>query len=184
MDLTSLKQQDLALVGSRLTLSPLGERDFSGEYLSWLNDPEVFQFLETRWQIQTEETVRAHIRNIENSPNQLLLKISKTNSNQHIGNIKIGPIDINHHSAELSYFVGAKSSWGNGYATEAIGLCIEFGFKALGIHKFQAGCYEHNIGSQRALQKAGFELEGCLKKRCRDVDGNWQDHLWYGIIRS
>ena len=52
-DLTSLKQQDLRLIGPRLTLEPLVERDFSDEYLSWLNDPEISQFLETRWTTQT-----------------------------------------------------------------------------------------------------------------------------------
>ena len=151
--------------------------------MSWLNDPEISQFLETRWTTQTPETVRAHIAKILNSPNELLLKISRTISKQHIGNIKIGPVDANHNSTELSYFIGTKINWGKGYATEAIGLCVEFGINRLGIHKFQAGCYERNIGSQKALQKAGFELEGCLKKRFRDIDGKWQDQFWFGLIR-
>ena len=30
----------------------------------------------------------------------------------HIGNIKIGPIDVNNKSAELSYLIGDKSFWG------------------------------------------------------------------------
>lgn len=182
MNLTPIEKLDLKLVGQRLTLRRVIEKDINDTYLSWLNDPDVSQFLETRWQNQTTETLTAYVRKMSKSTTELLFKILISNSDRHIGNIKIGPIDTNHRSSELSYFIGAKEEWRNGYATEAIGLVVEFSFKFLGIHKIQAGCYESNIGSQKALSKAGFDLEGRLRKKILGPDGDWQDHLWFGLI--
>lgn len=184
LNLKELKQLDLRLKGPRLELRPVVASDANNIYLSWLNDSEINQFLETRWHRQDLESILAHIKKINQSPNEVLLKILIADSHEHIGNIKVGPINIHHGSSELSYFIGAKNHWGNGFASEAISLCINFGFEVIGVHKFLAGCYELNIGSKRALEKVGFELEGRWKKQIRDAGGQWQDHLWYGIIRS
>ncbi len=177
-----IKKNNLILRGDRIALSQVQIRDATDQYLSWLNDVEVNKFLETRWISQTLATVISHIEKVSSSPTEVLLKIMLINEGKHIGNIKIGPIDTNNKSAELSYFIGDKSFWGHGYATEAINLCVDYCFKTLCLHKIQAGCYEKNIGSQKALLKSGFELEGRLRKRILDIDSNWQDHLWFGRI--
>ena len=182
MNLASIGENDLTLIGPRLKLSPVHVEDATDTYLSWLNDVEINKFLETRWTAQTHESNLAHIKKIRNSPTEVLLKLVVLQDSTHIGNIKIGPIDANNKSVELSYFIGAKSYWGQGYATEAINLCVNFCFETLGLHKIQAGCYEKNFGSQKALLKVGFELEGRLRKRILDIDSEWQDHLWFGII--
>jgi [ribosomal protein S5]-alanine N-acetyltransferase len=102
----------------------------------------------------------------------------------HIGNIKIGSIVASNKSAELSYLNGDKSFWGQGYATEAINLCVDYCFETLGLYKIQVGCFETNIGSRKALLKSGFELEGRLRKRILTIDGSREDHLWFGRINE
>ena len=184
MNLAPISENDLILIGSKLKLSPVDVEDATDTYLSWLNDVEINKFLETRWTAQTHESNLAHIKKIRNSPTEVLLKLVVLKDSTHIGNIKIGPIDVNNKSLELSYFIGAKSYWGQGYATEAINLCVNFCFETLGLHKIQAGCYEKNLGSQKALLKAGFELEGQLRKRVLDIDSEWQDHLWFGKLNN
>lgn len=182
--LSEIKRVNITLRGNRVELSPVQIQDATDQYLSWLNDVEVNKFLETRWISQTLETVVSHIEKVSSSPTEVLLKIVIAAEGMHIGNIKIGPIDVNNKSAELSYFIGDKSFWGKGYATEAINLCVNFCFETLGLHKIQAGCYEKNLGSQKALLKAGFELEGQLRKRVLDIDSEWQDHLWFGKLNN
>ena len=179
-----IQKNNLTLKSNRIVLSPVQVEDANDRYLSWLHDVEINQFLETRWMLQTHESIVTHIEKIRTSPIEVLLKIVVSNESAHIGNIKIGPIDVNNKSAELSYFIGAKSYWGQGYATEAINLCVDYCFETLGLHKIQAGCFEKNLGSQKALLKSGFELEGRLRKRILDIDRNWQDHLWFGRISN
>jgi len=179
-----IKKDNLILRGNRIALSQVLIQDANDRYLSWLNDVEVNRFLETRWTSQTLETVIAHIRKVSSSSTEVLLKIVVASEGLHIGNIKIGPIDVNNKSAEVSFFIGDKAFWGQGYATEAINLCVDYCFEVLGLHKIQAGCFEKNIGSQKALLNSGFELEGRLRKRILDIDGNWQDHFWFGRINE
>jgi ribosomal-protein-alanine N-acetyltransferase len=73
---------------------------------------------------------------------------------------------------------------GQGYATEAINLCVDFCFGTLGLYKIQAGCFDSNIGSQKALLNSGFELEGRLRNRILAIDGIREDHLWFGRINE
>jgi ribosomal-protein-alanine N-acetyltransferase len=47
----------------------------------------------------------------------------------------------------------------------------------------QAGVFEHNFSSARALEKAGYVMEGRLRKKLYAQD-KWQDHLLYGILNE
>ena len=70
-------------------------------------------------------------------------------NNKHIGNLKIGPININHKTSEISYFIGDKKEWGKGYATESVKLAIKYSFDNLNLYKCIAGVYESNFASSK-----------------------------------
>lgn len=159
-------------------LSDCGDR-----YVSWLLDPDVNRYLETRWAEQTLDTVRSFVSSMIASPDSYLFAIFV--ADQHIGNVKLGPVESRHLYADVSYFIGERSAWGKGYATTAVRLATRFGFERLGLHRVQAGFYESNVGSQRVLEKAGFLYEGRLKSKLRQSrDSAWEDHLWYGALRE
>jgi ribosomal-protein-alanine N-acetyltransferase len=162
-----------------LRLLTLG--DCSETYVAWLNDPEVIRYLETRWQPQTMETVVAFVRELLADPSSHLFAIIELPSGRHVGNLKIGPVDARHAYADVSYFIGDRSVWGRGYASQAIGLAAEVGFTRLGLHRLQAGVYEGNVPSARALARAGFREEGRMRRQLRGPDG-WEDHVWYGLL--
>ncbi|WP_422124594.1 GNAT family N-acetyltransferase [Planococcus sp. X10-3] len=83
-------------------------------------------------------------------------------------------------SAIIGYAVD-KNYNGKGYATEAIGLMVDYAFKELGLHRIEAGVMPHNTPSIRALEKAGFEREGIARKNVQ-INGKWQDHVVMAII--
>jgi RimJ/RimL family protein N-acetyltransferase len=96
---------------------------------------------------------------------------------RHIGNIKIGPINLNHQIAPIGILIGDKNEWGNGYASEAIQIVTQFGFDKLNLMKIYAGCYESNIGSKRAFEKSGYEVEGFFRSHVKVKnrrEGCWQ----------
>ncbi len=65
--------------------------------------------------------------------------------------------DVERISAELGYWLG-KKYWGKGIMTEAIKQMTKYTFENFGyLHKIYATPFGFNIGSQRVLQKAGFE---------------------------
>lgn len=169
--------------GKNISLRSVILDDCNQRYLSWLEDHEVNKYLETRWSKQTIESIKQFVTDMLNSPDNYLFAIVVNSTNKHIGNIKIGPVNRTHSCADVSYFIGEKSEWGKGYATEAIKLITAFGFKELNLHRIQAGLYENNTGSQKCLEKAGYKFEAVLRKQLK-TDNDWEDHKFFGILKE
>lgn len=85
-------------------------------------------------------------------------------------------------SAELGYWV-TPETWGNGYATEAVDLMAAYAFDHRRLHKVYATAYDHNAGSRRVLEKAGFVEEGVRREEVF-VDGEYRDLIHYGLIEG
>ena len=144
----------------RLYLRALTDLDCTEWYVASLNDPEVNRFLETRHVHQTRDSVRAFVTDVNARDNEFLFGIFLRADNRHIGNIKVGPIHPNHRVGDVSLWIGDKSCWGKGFATEAIVAVSRHSFEALGARKLSASMYEPNVGSYRAFIKAGYQDEG------------------------
>ena len=158
--------------------------DCTTRYVEWLADPEVNAYLETRGSTQTLETVRAFVTSVLESPASHLFAIVRANDDVHVGNIKLGPVHPVHRYADVSYFIGDRASWGRGYASEAIRLATDFGFRRVGLHRVQAGCYDSNVGSLRALEKVGFTREATFREQLVTAAGAREDCHRFGILRS
>ncbi|AIS60104.1 GNAT family N-acetyltransferase [Listeria ivanovii] len=83
-------------------------------------------------------------------------------------------------SAFIGYFLDKEHN-GNGYATEAVKLMVDFGFDILGLHRIEAGVMPKNERSKQVLLHAGFHLEGLAVKNVR-INGTWEDHQVLAII--
>lgn len=172
-----------ALTSERLLFRKLTKADVSERYLGWLNDPDVNQYLETRFSSQTRDTCEKFVVDMEQDPASHLFGIFNKKTLEHIGNIKLGFINTHHQSGQLSLFLGEKSCWGKGYATESIKCITKWGFEALGLERIEAGCYDANIGSLRAFLKAGYSVEGFFRNSIF-FNGRRIGGFWLGIIRS
>jgi ribosomal-protein-alanine N-acetyltransferase len=69
---------------------------------------------------------------------------------------------------------------GNGIATRALALAVDFAFSAGGLHRVEATISPVNVASQKVVQHLGFRHEGILVKYL-DIDGGWRDHLLYAL---
>lgn len=157
--------------------------DCTDTYLHWLEDEQVNRFLETRWEEQSIPKITDFVDSMRNSSHSYLFAILVMPEGRHIGNIKLGPIHPHYSHADISYFIGDRSCWGKGYATQAIKLITEWAFSDLNLHKVQAGVFDENLGSIKALQKAGFVQEACYKEALiSPVSGKYCDHLFFGKI--
>ncbi|MBE0360258.1 MULTISPECIES: GNAT family N-acetyltransferase [Pseudoalteromonas] len=137
--------------------------DANENYVAWLNDPLVNQYLETRFSKQDLNSVKSYISANLDNPLEQLFTIRTSNNNKHIGNIKVGSINKVHNIAQVSLFIGEKESWGKGYANQAIKLISQYAFKILQLRKLTAGAYSSNIGSTKAFIKSGYKNECTLK---------------------
>ncbi len=171
-------EKEIHLLGEKISLRPVTQADVTDTYCHWLNDPEVNRYLETRFVVQTLASVRSYVATVTAAPDNIFLAIIEKNTDLHIGNIKLGPILQHHQRGEISFFIGEKSCWGKGYATEAVGLLTEYALGQLSLVKVTAGCYSTNLGSKRVFEKLGYEREAVFKKQYFSEDA-WVNSYSY-----
>lgn len=167
----------------RIYLREMRKEDANGDYYHWLNDPEVYMYLETRFVPWSRAKLREYIESLDGNKNEIMFAICLLEDDRHIGNIKLGPINQTHKFGEIGLLIGEKSEWGKGYAAEAIGLICKFAFEILNLNKLQAGCYEDNIGSAKAFLKNGFLEEGRYRKQWF-LNNRYQDSIRMGLLRE
>lgn len=171
------------LNGSIISLRQIEISDCNNTYVEWLNNPQINQFLETRWKEQTMESILRFVREQRENDHSFLFAIKTKSDGKHIGNIKIGPINCYHRHADISYFIGDINFWSRGIATEAIHLICQFAFEELGLHRIEAGTYAEATGSWKALEKNGFIREGVFRKKV--ISGEkYMDIYRYSLLRS
>ena len=88
--------------------------------------------------------------------------------------------DVHRRSAEIGYWLG-EPFWGRGIATAALIAVTEYAFAEHDLARLHAGVYEWNPASARVLEKAGYVLEGRLRKSVTK-DGQTIDQLVYARI--
>ena len=142
---------------NKLVLKNISMSDDLFKYLSWLSDESINEYLEVRFNFPHDVSeLRQFVNSVNNSNDSILFGIYEKQANFHIGNIKLGPINWSHGFADIGLLIGERSFWGQGYASEAIGLVCDYAFNTLGLAKLTAGCYAANVGSMKNFLKKGF----------------------------
>ena len=168
------------LESSLVILNPMDLDDVSDTYVGWLNDPETFRYLGTKFG-QTNATVRAYVERMR--PPSILSKIVERASGAHVGNIALHSFDPVHRNAELGIMIGVREARGRGLGREACRLLIAFAFDHLNLHKVTAGTVEHNVGMAKVFESLGFDVEGRLIEHYY-LEGRYHDVLRFGLRRE
>jgi len=95
--------------------------------------------------------------------------------------LKLGT-DVERISAELGYWLGAPYR-GRGIMTEAIRAFTDEAFETFSLTRIFALPFAHNVPSCRALEKAGYVLEGVLRRSCIK-EGRILDQWQYARVRE
>jgi ribosomal-protein-alanine N-acetyltransferase len=88
--------------------------------------------------------------------------------------------DVFRRSAEIGYWLG-EAYWGRGIATEAVTAVTEFAFRRFDLCRIFAGVFSWNEASARVLTKAGYTLEGRLRKSVTK-EGRTTDLLLFAAV--
>lgn len=101
---------------------------------------------------------------------------------ERVGEAFLFDLDEQRGQVELGYWI-APDEQGNGYATEAAELLVEYAFDQRRLHKVNARVLAFNEGSRRVLESVGFEREGLLRDAFY-VDGEYVDADRYGLLEG
>lgn len=97
-----------------------------------------------------------------------------------VGMVSFHEISGDSRRAELGYWV-ATGEQGNGYATDAVGTLVDYGFRDLGFHRVEAKVFDGNEPSRQVLERLGFTHEG-VHREAVFTDGGFRDVHWYGLL--
>jgi [ribosomal protein S5]-alanine N-acetyltransferase len=150
------------LVSERLIFEPLSQNHISEFYVDWLNDIDVYKYLETGGDYSIDKLEKYVLNQYEKNILFWAIKIKETNV--HIGNIKIDPLDPVRKSGEYGIMIGEKSVWGKGYAKEASIRIIDYCFNVLNFNSITLGVIEDNRNALMLYQKLGFKTDQILVK--------------------
>lgn len=150
--------------------------DVSENYVNWLNTPEIVKFTEQKEIVHSYKSTLAFVEKKILSNNEYLFGIFENNT--HIGNIKLGPIDLKSKTASVGYIIGNKKYWGKGLATKAIKYITEYALSTLKLKKITAGTHIKNKGSIKALERNGFIVDKGKTIKLRALNKN-NENIYY-----
>ena len=159
------------------------DEDIQDDYLRWINDREIIDYLETSHFPKSRQDLINYVRNINNNPNYAFFAVIQKSKNKYIGNAKLGPIDWINRTAVYGRIIGEKSEQSKGYGKEIAKLLLHYAFIILNLNKVTAGAVADNIASIKSNEKIGLEIEGNLKEQIYQ-NGQYKDTIIMGITKS
>lgn len=168
---------------ARLLLRPPTLDDAENIFETYANDPEVTRYLVWEPHETLEDTRKFLQRCVEvweegtAFPWVLVLK----ETGQLVGMLELR---FEGHKADLGY-VMAKAFWGEGFATEAAKLVVDWALAQPPIYRVWAVCDVDNYASARVLEKAGMQREGVLRRWLRHPSAGKtpRDCYAYAIVK-
>ncbi len=166
----------------RLIIDTVTEGDCNASYLSWLQDPEVNQFLESGFHQHTIEGIKQFVKD---QANAVFVAVRIKGNNKHIGNIKIAKIHSIHKTAEYGIMMGDKSEWGKGYAKEATIAVLNYCFNTLNLRKICLGVIDLNSHAHSLYKRLGFKEEGVFKENFFYYpNSNFRDEIRMALFKK
>ncbi|WP_042462986.1 GNAT family N-acetyltransferase [Neobacillus dielmonensis] len=178
----------MKLVGTGIYLRYLEEKDAEAIRGLYLRNRDFFQKYSPKRQ-EEYYTLERRLRAIQSSiegrkeDKEYAFGIFLKETDELIGDIDITGISRDVlQSGYIGYSLDQRHN-GRGYTTEAVILLVHYGFNQLKLHRLMAGVMPANIGSQRVLEKAGFQKEGIARKNVK-INGTWEDHIQFSILEE
>jgi RimJ/RimL family protein N-acetyltransferase len=159
----------LVLESERLRFEPLSLRHLSEHYVNWMNDIDVYRYLETGGNY-TLQDLKDYLSDYEEKDVYFWAILIKS-TEQHIGNIKIDPLNLENNSGEYGIMMGDKTEWGKGYAKEATLRILDFCFENISLSQVTLGVVENNTNALQLYKKLGFEEENIKERKSSTYDG-------------
>jgi len=149
----------------RLRLREVDLTDFAALH-AFVSRPDVCQY--TDWgpnsEADTEAFLREAAREALTTPRiSYTLAVRRKHDSRLIGSCAVW-LESETHARGALGFVFHPEVRRQGFATEIADLLLGIGFERLGCERIEATCRPDNVGSHKALERAGFAVEGVLRR--------------------
>lgn len=134
-----------------------GDERYARYYPDYVDRDQFIRDLVTQFVSSQGDTPRSRYQ----------MAVTTRDDGRFIGNCGVRINDWDAREANIGYELD-PAYWGQGYATEAAGAILDFGFDTLGMHRVWAECVADNSASARVLTKLGMRQEA-----------HFLEHQWY-----
>lgn len=149
---------DVRIRSARFDLRPITENDVTPRYLGWFASRGASNISQHPTSL---DDLRSYVRDRSDRPDVLFLAIRTADTGQHIGNLKLEPVDPALGGAILGIFIGDVAWHGKGVAAETISATAQWLRAELGLRRLWLGVAEDNHAARRAYEKSGFVIAPC-----------------------
>lgn len=180
----SAPAQSLPIIrGERVYLRPAERADLP-VFVRWFSDAEVTRNLGARAPLSMPLEERWFEQMLgEQGKSQYHFVICLLDGDRAIGTIGFHHVDFENGNAEFGITIGEKDEQNKGYGTDALNALCDFGFGALRLERIDLHVYAGNDRAMRSYQKAGFSLEGTLR-RAQFQEGRFLDVNRMALLRD
>lgn len=110
--------------------------------------------------------------------------IFDSNETRLICTVTLPGVNYTHKAAGISFIIGHPDKQGRVYATEAVNAVTHFCFNEGCIIKLYAGYYDGNLASAKVLEKNGFQIEGRIRQRYVNSNGERVVQIMVGLLNE
>lgn len=159
------------------------EPDDEARYHTWMNDPEVTEYLTMRYPI-SHAGERKWIDDIT-SPNyeHTVFAVDALDDGAHIGTVELRTSRPESRDANLGIMIGDKTRWDRGYGTDAMRTLCRYGFNEMNLHRIELDVFDGNDRAVKVYERIGFKAAG----RRRDAvfqRGRYHDELMMDLLEG
>jgi RimJ/RimL family protein N-acetyltransferase len=127
--------------------------------------------------------MQARFRLREDLPFLILERDSAGRDGRVLGATGLHHIDWTVPRLEIGYW-RRSGHGGQGIVTEAVRALARMAFDALRAERVEIRMDDRNVASRRVAERAGFTLEGVLRRDCRTAGGGLRDTRVYARVRG
>jgi RimJ/RimL family protein N-acetyltransferase len=154
-----------------------GRESDAEHFVRWFADMDVTRHLGRRTAISLQQE-QEFLKKVGESKDAVWWVIEA--EGKAIGATGIHRINWLDANGSTGIVIGEKTSWGKGYATEAIQLRTRYAFRELNLHKLMTEVDTENEASRKALERNGYRIVG-VRREQTFREGKWKDR-WLGEV--
>jgi RimJ/RimL family protein N-acetyltransferase len=169
--------------GEQVFLRP-AERSDLDDFVRWFNDADVQRNLAMREPMGRGAEERWFDSMVERQGKaDYHFVICLLEDGRAIGTTGLHHVDLESGQASFGIAIGEKDEWGKGYGTDTLNAICDFGFGELRLERIWLDVYVDNTRGQRAYEKAGFQVEGTMR-RAIFKQGRHADVIRMSLLRD
>jgi RimJ/RimL family protein N-acetyltransferase len=175
-----LTVEPFELPAGDLLLRPWREDDVDAVWAA-AQDPELRRWNDTGSASRVDAAERLARRRDWSSGDHASFAVVSASSGELLGSVSLHSIDRDMGDAEIGYWT-VVSARGRGVAVRAVRAVCSWAFADLRLERIQLFHAVENAASGRVAAKAGFTLEGRLRRSHRYGDGAKHDELLWSRL--